>query len=672
MTRLILTSQQGRVRRRGVSNLIKAAILGILAIAPVLGLPSLARADVAFLGPASLVVQRTPTNLTTSFSVLVQNGSTSKERISLTLLGLVDVDGVPVQSTVLQAKSDTKPLPTSKKKVRPGSVASFSVSFQGSSVPLGTYSGNLFAYASDGTNVSLPVTLIVTSATQATMPIRALDPGSTSSLTRSVSSQWFSPFTHTATIKIPVVDAFAGSPKVPSVVGEMANDREEFASVVRGASMLTVSGIAPASEYKGQIHLLQGQTGGDVTLTIQNRDYPLVPFCFLSIGVLGSILMGWWVKSKRAAIRLEADLKELKEDAENLQAGASPHSPIPTPEGGPPPGVYLITSPQTPGVLDTSKAEAVKEFGGAETDADRTKWGPGGTEFVRIKGYVDSLAALYKAADATYSHLKALHSFFSEHDHFTTGFDELAVVKQVNDALAGRMILSAKELGALQSDLKAAGTFLDGFRETYEKLVQLEHAVPATHPDLKAEAIRLQREMLGPEFDTSDLLDPLREDVAQLILRISASQVTPAAPVLARFVDQIIAADESTASGVLDDVMEAAYPFTSSAIGALPLTRGTTRPSDLADALAALRPAKPVEIPSSQLYLRLRRSDRYFNAVSFGLVVASGMFWIYGKSATFGASQDYLAIFLWGFGLDVGVKLVRQFSPAFVGRLAGA
>lgn len=75
-----------------------------------------AEAAVTFLGPASVTIERSNTNLAEPFSLLIVNGSAS-DRISVTLhfLAVKNVDGDPVPPTALHAVADRDVLPASDK-----------------------------------------------------------------------------------------------------------------------------------------------------------------------------------------------------------------------------------------------------------------------------------------------------------------------------------------------------------------------------------------------------------------------------------------------------------------------------------------------------------------------------------------------------------------------------
>jgi hypothetical protein len=645
-------------------------VLSLVAVHPALAAPAFLGINDSS-GAAVIVLQRTPSELASPFVVLVQNTGESPVNITLSLVGLSNSDDKPMLPSTLKAVSDSKPLPSRQKAVKPGSIVKFVVNFVATNLSAGTYAGSLVATSSDGGNVQASLQLVVTSGTEALDPVRGLDPASTTALTRSVASQWFSPLTSSASIAIPLVGSASGDPTQPSIVGELANDREQFASVVRRGSKLIISDIVPSSKYAGTVDLVRGLDQGAVTLTIQNRDYPWIPLLVLALGVLGSIAMGWWVKSRRGRDRQRTLLTKAKEAALKLQAARR----VPTPGGGPAPeGGYVITSDRQDALLDAEIAKAEMELSEAETDAERAKWAASGPEVGRITGYVDSLSKLYDAADGIKAHLSAFSSFFDHEKHFDVHFDKLAMVVQVKAALEGRIIRTPRELEALQSDLKSAGDFLDSFREVYETIVRLEAAVPRDDPDgLGGKVEHLHRAMLGPEFDTVDLVGPLKEDVAQLALAIAASKV-PSADASSFVVGRVMAAQTVEESDeVIRLVQENVGPLTLSEISALFPNLATTGPqlASLEGVLRELVPAPRQEASSSELLLRLRRRDLYFNVVTFGLVVTSGMILVYATNATFGSWADYMAILLWGFGIDVGIKLLRQFSPAFIGRLSG-
>lgn len=662
------------MRRERIRRWMTGGILAL--IVPLAGHVVDAEADVSILAPDELDLVRTPTDLETPFVLAVLNGGTSPTAITLNLQGLADDDGSPVPRSELRVMVGRHRLPRTVRGVKAGGLARFNLHFEGAAPPSGTYTGILFAYAKDGSSTHIPMRLVMMRTTTGSSASPALDPRSISTLTQSWSVTLFSPL-HIAWGKpptIPLVDAYAGQPDASTVVGQLANTHQGLANVTRNLNDLTVDGIDESGDFKGTIDLLPGQAGGDSTLDIQNKDLWLVPVAILALGVLLSMVITRYVKASRVKKRLGVELTKLEEKTTALQDAATPHPPLP-PDPGAPTSVYMIYAPATPtgGLLGAATSEARKSLDEADSEAERTRWAFGGLEFGRIAGYVDSLKALYTAANAVDAHFRALYTFYNRYHLPGVPFESLPVVEHVNAALAGRLISTRAELTTLQDALKDAGTFLDAFKEMFEETVRLEHAADVDR--LKARAIYLQKELLSPDFDSSDLIPPVREDIVRLGLEIAASKIDIEPSVHLGLVEII----ERSAVGEGEDVLADLRATPGLVFGFSDLERFIPRAGDVAAGLpdlpAALsrvtpqRPPKPE--PSSTQLLRLRRSDRLFNIGSFVIIVVSGIALVYLTSQTFGSWKDYATIFLWGLGLDVGIKLVRQFTPGFVGRLAG-
>lgn len=298
--------------------------------------------------------------------------------------------------------------------------------------------------------------------------------------------------------------------------------------------------------------------------------------------------------------------------------------------------------------------EDLEKYDDAQSDDERKRWALGGEEFKLVAGYIAALSDLCELSSATFAHYEKLRGVVNAYD--PGKFDELPVASQVRAALAGRLIDSVDSLDKTRSSLKNASAFLDDFRATYEKLIVL--AARATgHPNLVERAERLRAGMLGPQVTSSDGLLEVKEQARTLELEIAEANEQPR-----RIVEGAALAEVAGA---------AALPERLAALRSVEAELGG---GGLPSIQAAIGQMETRELPLPEPR-KLRRQvaigDFWFNVASGALTVIAGMAAVYGGNAAFGSLGDYGGLMLWGIGVDTGVKLIRQFAPSFIGRLAG-
>jgi hypothetical protein len=625
-------------------------VLG-LAVIPVLALGVAARGDgtpsIQFLDDHDLVLVVGPGTEKASATVVVvvttptpspSSLPPSPPDVAAELPVMTDPSGRPAPSGLVDI---TKASDTSDSK------QTYDVTAKDVGAP-GTYTGRLIFSSDDGTIIRKTLNVVVRPAAGVT----ALDPASVTDLTV-IGKAWFSPTGWGSPSFSP--DLTAPPTEGATVqVGQVAGEEGVGRVVVRDGA-IQVEGIEKAGTYTGSFDLQPGADTGSVKLSVKVKDRVWVPGIVLALGLLAGTAIDVLARVRRPRTRLAVQLANLKAQAEKLQSGEKTRRAHEFPEL---PGtdyardvhrIYEAVDGKEQGALADAAQEAMVAMKRADSDTERAKWGPDGDSFKHVADLVGKLPDMYKTARQVADAWQSLLRLADTYGDDPTRLLQLPIGTSVTDTLHPRLLLSDSApnqdtFTAWQKQVADTKAFVDAFLALYKVLDELHRAEP-TDPRPASLRALLMHPNVTSVADVTRLAKRVEEESRDDVRALLGS---------AAFVEMV---DRPRATGRtvvgLHDLLS--------------WMEADARRSEAVQPPTAKPP--PTE---TELRTQLRRADRVVLVALSLIAFLTGIQAVYVANATFGASADYISIFVWGTGVDSGLKLIRRLGPGLAGRFSAS
>jgi hypothetical protein len=503
--------------------------------------------------------------------------------------------------------------------------------------------GELVAYGTDGTlarrSIALPK-----------KPVASTDKAPPTNV-EMVGTNYVPPTPLTGWINPNVVvpeQTFEGlrTPFPETVVGHLASDEGDVASVIRSGNEVSITDVGGAGEYEGTVQLSPEAEPTAVTLRV--RDAWGWALLVLLVGLVLAAGSEAWLSRMRPRRELETRIARLKERCADHFANAKREVPEFRPmEGETLQRVYLDDKTSS---LVKNEGERLNEgLHNALSDDERQTWGPSGEKLKALEKQEDAYAELLRNCvdlAATYGPLE--RSVMGPESH------ELArgpLTQAVEGTLRYHVITTSAELDERKAAAAKLRGFVGSFVGYFRALENLEQiAAEKNLTQSQTEAIKMRWNLIrtydGDEADSKEWKKKVN-DLRQAI------------------------GNQQPAANPQDHLLRSAWAeleqedATAEMAGA-EIRLATTLTSTGDSPQSPLVPPRP---RSRELRRKLVWADLAFAGVTWPIVVAAGLAVLYFTDPTFGSTGDYLAAFVWGSTAEIALTLLRRLIPTTFGGL---
>jgi hypothetical protein len=501
----------------------------------------------------------------------------------------------------------------------------------GSASPVGHYQAHLVATAADGTYDSLDVTLVVVSNGSAVAEFGPQLPATVTLTAERTGLQW---------LGLPSLVRPASLHLSPSAqvtgAGPLIDKAGDVVAVEKSSDGLSISDAPAAGHYVGVISSIDidGQLAA-TPLEVDIKDALLWPSLILLLGLGLALAAENWFTFRAPLLDLQARLAELRERSGRL--ATAEEAAIRQAVAWPAPSRDAVrlyqAGPAPSGLLASATTYATKDFQDLPAaDVRAARWGPTGSEWLKIVASVDTQESLQWPARSVSESWARLRSALAA-DLGTLETSGLSA--ELSEAFAGRLVAQATELADIADKRSALAERLSSAAAVGEFLKYLADAVVA---DADRRSVRaLMHRLASSPRGSVDAIKTIATEALDL-QKQAASRPT----------SESLAQDSAVPSGASPrEVLEAAL---------VPVDGGGGYET------------APFELTSAELRAALHRRSVTFSGIVGAAVFVTGLSTVYLPNATFGSLADYAAILVWGFSVTAAAQVSRVALALLTGR----
>ncbi len=426
------------------------------------------------------------------------------------------------------------------------------------------------------------------------------------------------------------------------VVGTITNSDGDLAKVTVAKGEVIIESVKEPGKYSGTVNLNPGVEAGKgpkTKITLDVRDSWGWALIALLVGLLIAILSELWLTRWRPRGQLEKQFTR-------LEASLDKTATRKTEQLGAIKSGWAAPRIQGDGSLLVSVRNRI-EIGleNAESDEERKRFGPGGEEVKKVETLIETYEDLLGYSlqiGQSYVVLAARLDPDSRQAEFEGG----ALSGRISELLRSTVISHGAELTDLEAeakDLHAVLHSVSQLDESYRRLAEK----PGGSEAIKDKIEKRRKQLLHDDL-TDDDVKAQHDLYAEIAKELYEGEGAKAVQMK------------------VGNLAALSLAGTGSATAA----SATPRPLSIAPPIAPIVLDSPENGNPWKKYFE--PGNWAYSIVSGGVVIAAGLSALYFSNSTFGSTEDYIGMVLWGSTVQGGISLVRQLIPGRIQSLTAS